>query len=166
MDLLVSEGVELNCSDRWGGTPLADAVRHGHRQCAMQLYSAGATLGYDESKASGELCELAREGDIEGIRLLIDCGINAGAADYDLRTMLHLAASMGHKHIIDYLAMKKCMNLAVKDRWGGTALDDAIREGHNKVAEGLAGYYRVMEHSAQPQMYLSVKSADQSVKST
>lgn len=51
-------------------------------------------------------------------------------------------------------------------RCAGTALDDAIREGHNKVAEGLAGYYRVMEHSAQPQMYLSMKSADQSVKST
>ena len=119
MSLLLNEKVNLNCSDRWGGTPLADAVRHGHRQVAMELYRSGATLGYDEGKASGELCELARVGDIEGIRLLVDCGIDAGAADYDLRTVVHLAASMGHKHIVDYLAMKKCMNLAVKDRWGG-----------------------------------------------
>lgn len=46
----------------------------------------------------------------------------------------------------------------------GTALDDAVREGHNKVAEGLAGYYRVMDHSVQ--MDQSVKSAkvDQSLR--
>mgnify|MGYP001217910321 CR=1 FL=1 len=119
MKLLVNEGVKLDTVDRWGGTPLGDAVRHGHRQCATELYSLGASLGYDESKASAELCELARGGDIEGIRLLIDCGIDAGAADYDQRTVVHLAASMGHKHIIDFLAMKKCMNLAAKDRWGG-----------------------------------------------
>ena len=42
----------------------------------------------------------------------------------------------------------------------GTALDDAIREGHNKVAEGLAGYYRVMEHSVDTQMPQSVKLDD------
>jgi len=146
--VLLDAGAEVNPVDRWGGTPLADAVRHGHRQCAMELYKAGARLGFDESKASGELCELARTGDIEGIRLLIDCGVDVAAADYDQRTVVHLAASMGHKHIVDFLAMKKCMDLAVKDRWGGTALDDAVREGHNKLEEALRSYYRVGGNSA------------------
>ena len=160
MDLLINVGVNVNAEDRWGGTPLADAVHNGHRQCATELFSKGARLGFDEGKASGELCELAKDGDIEGIRLLIDCGIDAGACDYDGRSVIHLAASMGHKHIVDFLAMKKCMNLAVKDRWGGTALDDAIREGHDKVAEGLAGYYRVMEYTVRMDESINSKLDD------
>jgi len=144
--LLISHGVEPNSIDRWGGTPLADAVRHHHRQCAMELVRVGGKLCYDEAKASSELCELARAGDIEGIRLLIDCGIDMGAADYDGRTVVHLAASLGHKHIVDFLAMRKCMDLASKDRWGGTALDDAKREGHTKLEEALRSYFRVLEH--------------------
>jgi len=147
MRVLLAADAEVNLADRWGGTPLADAVKNGHRQCAMELYEAGARLGFDESKASGELCELARTGDIEGIRLLVDCGIDAGAADYDQRTALHLAASMGNKHIVDFLYMKKCMDITVKDRWGGTALDDAVREGHNKLEEALRSYYRVLRSS-------------------
>ena len=141
---LLNNNVEVNHLDRWGGSALADAVRHGHRQCAVELHRAGGKLMYDEVRASSELCEAARRGDLETIKLLLDCGINGDAADYDQRTMLHLAASMGHKHIVDYLAMRRCVTLTSKDRWGGTPLDDAIREKHNQLAEALHAYYKVL----------------------
>lgn len=64
-------------------------------------------------------------------------------ADYDQRTVTHLAASVGHKHIVDYLAMHRCVDVASKDRWGATALDDAIREGHMKLAESMVSYFQV-----------------------
>ena len=47
-----------------------------------------------------------------------------------------------------HAGLTSCQSLT-RASYAGTALDDAIREGHNKVAEGLAGYYRVMEHGVQ-----------------
>ena len=40
-------------------------------------------------------CELARQGDVDRIKLLLLAGCNVNAADYDKRTCLHLAASEG-----------------------------------------------------------------------
>ena len=77
------------------GTPLADAVRHGHQEAVRLLVSSGAQLGYDEVRMSGELCELARCGDVYRVELLLFAGCRPDAADYDLRTCLHLAASEG-----------------------------------------------------------------------
>ena len=49
--------------------------------CADQLREAGGELGYDELTASGELCENARRGDVESVKMLLKCGININAAD-------------------------------------------------------------------------------------
>ena len=146
-ELLSSKRVEINHLDRWGSSALSDAVSHGHRQCAMELRKAGALLKYDDNRASGELCQHAREGNLESIKLLVDCGIQVAAADYDGRTVIHLAASNGHKHIVDFLAMRRCVDLTLRDRWGGSALDDAVREKHTLLAESLAAYYRANGHS-------------------
>ena len=64
-------------------------------------------------------------------------------ADYDRRTVTHLAASLGHSHIVDYLAMRRYVDFSAKDRWGATALDDAVREGWTKLAETMMAYSRV-----------------------
>ena len=52
----------------------------------------GGVLNWAEDKAAGEMCELARVGDIERLQLLLDVGCNANAADYDARTCVHLGA--------------------------------------------------------------------------
>jgi len=140
---LLTHGADANRSDRWNGTALADAVRHGHRQCAVELRKAGGELAFDEARTSRELNGLARAGDLEGIKLLIECGADAKAADYDRRTVTHLAASLGHSHIVDYLAMRRYVDFSAKDRWGATALDDAVREGYTKLAETMMAYSRV-----------------------
>lgn len=161
---LLSHGVSVNNVDRWGGSPLADAVRHGHRQAAVELRKHGAELMYDEMKASGDLCEFARLGDLENIKLLYDCGIAMHSADYDGRTVVHLAASVGHKHIVDYLAMKRCVNLALKDRWGGTALDDAVREKHTQLAETLFHFYRANGHVEEIEQHMDLLKVVSEVK--
>eukprot|EP00965_Chrysotila_dentata_P152107 5025928-Pleurochrysis_carterae.AAC.1 len=82
---LVKSGGDVNVRDRWGGTPLRDAVREGHTHCAVLLRDSHAELMLDESDASGMLCEYARLGDLEKIRLLLSCGIDVNAKDYDSR---------------------------------------------------------------------------------
>ena len=53
---------------------------------AELLRSKGGELLYSESKASGDLCEFAREGDTKSVKMLLACGCSANAADYDKRT--------------------------------------------------------------------------------
>ena len=62
--------------------------------------SGGATLSFEESRAAGELCELARSGDLEKVKLLLSGGCEPDSCDYDRRTCLHLASSVGNHHIV------------------------------------------------------------------
>ena len=78
-------------------------MREGHTKVAKLIRDKGGELMWDEGKESGELCELARAGDLERVQLLLDSGCNANAADYDKRTCLHLAASTGNLHIVEKL---------------------------------------------------------------
>ena len=104
---------------RWGGTPLRDAVRHGHEKIARVLKEHGGTLGFTEQEASGELCELARRGSLDVLKLMLQAGAQVDAADYDQRTCLHLAASEGNLPIIEYLTAVAKASTDAKDRWGG-----------------------------------------------
>ena len=97
---LLEAGGELSLLDHWEGTPLSDAVRQGHRDIANRLIEGGATLSFEESRAAGELCELARSGDLEKVKLLLSGGCAPDSCDYDKRTCLHLASSVGNHHIV------------------------------------------------------------------
>ena len=58
VELLVAHGANVNSLDRWGGTPVRDAVKNGHDKLSRYLLDLGGTLGFDEVTASSELCEL------------------------------------------------------------------------------------------------------------
>ena len=47
------------------------------------------------SDAAGTLCQLAADGKVEKLRLLLSLGIDPNVADYDKRTPLHTASSEG-----------------------------------------------------------------------
>ena len=42
---LLVAGAQVNMKDRWAGTPLDDALRHNHDECAKALRSAGGAIG-------------------------------------------------------------------------------------------------------------------------
>ena len=121
---------------RWGNTALSEAVREGHKKVAEVLYEKGGKLMWSEDKAAGELCEFARNGDLERIKILAMCGCPINSADYDGRTCLHLAASVGNKLIVTAL-LEAGSDLNFQDRWGGTPLSDAVREGHREISHDL-----------------------------
>ena len=105
---------------------------------AETLHKRGGSLEFSELEAAGELCGRAMQGDVQRIKLLLDLGCSPNAADYDKRTVLHVAASEGHKNIVaDLLGRKANVNWQAIDRWGGTPLQDAEREGHMHVVEML-----------------------------
>jgi len=136
VEALLKEGAEVNVRDRWGGTPLADAIRQGAERVVDILLGAKGQLGYTEAQTASVLCEYAKEGRKEAITQLLKSGGNVDACDYDKRTSLHLAASEGNDQIVSAL-LERGATINVKDRWGGTPLRDAVREGHIKVVRLL-----------------------------
>eukprot|EP00494_Astrolonche_serrata_P023769 UN24027 len=89
----------------------------------------------------------ASEGDVNEVRALKAEGFDLFAHDYDRRTALHLAASEGQYSVVKYICkMAKITSrsstqiidrISSPDRWGRTALDDAISGRHKKVIKCL-----------------------------
>ena len=136
IEFLVANKADVNVIDRWNNTPLDDAVKYVRELAAKLLYDHGGKLNLDF--ASGALCEAAAEGDLLRLRLLAENGTDVRAGDYDRRTALHLASAEGQLVSVDFLLSSKA-ELNYKDRWGGTALDDALSGGHLECAKLLIG---------------------------
>jgi glutaminase len=151
----------LNKEDRWKGTPLDDAKQYGHVSCVKILEYAGATVQGKRqvhapehlrkatpSEDGPEAISAGSRGDLDQLVKLRARGVDVSFDhhDYDLRTPLHLAASNGHLSCVKYLIYQAQKLLRTSDmakatdRWGNTALDDAIREGHTAVQEFLLKY--------------------------
>jgi ammonium transporter Rh len=124
---LISRKVNVNCEDRWGNTPLREALRANHSECVKVLKQAGATMG-ETSDIDSEIIRAASSNDVKGLQALIDAGGDVNCKDYDLRTPLHVAVSDGRKEAVIYL-LSKGANPNALDRWDNTPLSDAMRVG-------------------------------------
>lgn len=95
----------------------------------------------NETKIRGVMaaCDAASKGDLTELERLNAQGVNFNDSDYDLRTPIHLAASEGQGDVVKYFIAKK-INGSPKDRWGGTPLSDAKREGHQAITALLKKY--------------------------
>ena len=82
-----------------------------------------------------ELCESAKNGDLDYLRKLFNKGIDMSQKDYDGRTALHLASSEGHSKVVDFLVTIAKVDIKPIDRWGNSPLDDAVK---NKFTEIVA----------------------------
>ena len=78
-------------------------------------------------------CYLASQGELEQLQFMYLQNFDLNQADYDGRTPLHLACCENKLEIVKFLIENCGCDINVKDRWGNTPLDDAIREGHNNI---------------------------------
>ena len=73
--LIVEAGVEVSPVDRWGGTPLDDAIRTRHEEAVSFLLSHGGRKGLTAmDHAQSDLCDAASKGDLSLLRELVERG--------------------------------------------------------------------------------------------
>jgi len=138
MYLLEELNLGASPQDRWGGTPLDDAIRSKSDEVVEFLLSKGARKGLTAmDHAQTDLCDAASKGDIGLLRELIERGHNASTGDYDRRTPLHLAASENHLDVVVFLVNEARVDHSPVDRWGNSPLDDALRSKHTETVAYL-----------------------------
>jgi glutaminase len=117
---------------------------HNYDSPVSQSGKKDARAGRIEARASrvNELIWAASKGDLSAIQRKCQLGADIGAADYDRRTPLHLAAAEGQVEIVRFFAERHAagdrgVDISPRDRWGGTPLDDAYFHGHPDIIEVL-----------------------------
>ena len=62
-------------TDRWGATPLDDALRGGHEAVSSYLHAWQEEMSFGHRQRLGaaefDLCDAASRGDVEGLRHLV-----------------------------------------------------------------------------------------------
>ncbi|KAJ1378994.1 Serine-threonine/tyrosine-protein kinase, catalytic domain [Sesbania bispinosa] len=107
--------------------------------------------GAGEGSVSGaldpsvRLMYLANEGDLEGIKELLDGGSDVNFRDIDGRTALHVAACHRRTDVVDLL-LQRGAEVDPRDRWGSTPLADALYYKNHDVVKLLE------KHGAKPPM--------------
>jgi len=125
---LITKGVNVNCEDRFGNTPLREALRGNHGEIAKMLREAGAKMGQASAEIDGEVMRCAAANDVQKLSQLLDSGASANCKDYDGRTPLHIAVAEGHSECVQLL-LSKGADCNAPDRWQNTPLSEAMRSG-------------------------------------
>jgi potassium channel len=132
---LDQQGLNINQVDKFGNTPLREALKNDKMDVAEYLWKHGAKLKLPTSKCAQLLCTLANRGKLEQLKAYIEFGgIDPCVADYDQRTALHLACSEGNLEIAKYL-LSKGAKIEQKDRFGNNAMDCAIMSKNEELIE-------------------------------
>lgn len=98
-------GADVNLKDRWGKSPLQISIKRNNPHVVKILQKSDASL--DSSEAESDLFEAASTGNVEVMDILITNGVLVDVMDYDLRTPLHIAASMNQLTSINFLLSRK-----------------------------------------------------------
>uniref|UniRef100_A0ACD5ZRR3 Uncharacterized protein n=1 Tax=Avena sativa TaxID=4498 RepID=A0ACD5ZRR3_AVESA len=112
--------------DKFGSTPLMEAVKQGHDRVATLLFTKGAKLNLEN--AGSRLCMAVSKGDSEFIQGALAYGADPNSKDYDHRNPLHIAAAEG-LYMMAKLLVDAGASVFATDRRGTTPLDEARESG-------------------------------------
>eukprot|EP00879_Flechtneria_rotunda_P017633 GHRR01018484.1.p1 GENE.GHRR01018484.1~~GHRR01018484.1.p1 ORF type:complete len:322 (+),score=149.17 GHRR01018484.1:57-1022(+) len=153
---LLAAGGNPNVKDSAGRSPLLEAAMNGSTDIQAALMAAGAKLNLPSTEEAALLSNVLHMGRHDQLLALLKAGANPAAADYDSRTPLHIAASLGDVEALCLLASAVAdasierlteIDWEAKDRRGDTPVQEALRAGHQEAADFL----REMERQQQQQ---------------
>jgi len=134
---LMAKGANVQAVDRFGGTPMDDALAARRSEIVRLLAQAGGQLAQKTEELAAQLIKAASVGHTDRLRdILENSDVSPGVADYDNRTALHLAAAHGEGAAVAYL-LSRGADPRAEDRFGRTPVDQAREGGHAALAAEL-----------------------------
>ncbi|KAL3968956.1 hypothetical protein ACER0C_028913 [Sarotherodon galilaeus] len=101
---LLSHGASVHAKDRYGDTPLCNAVRFRRKEVVKLLRKTGAHFSRHELEEAGtEMCSLAANGDMDGLEIWSLAGADLNQPGYDGQTAVQVAQAIGKKDVVAFL---------------------------------------------------------------
>uniref|UniRef100_A0A3B5M233 Ankyrin repeat and sterile alpha motif domain containing 1B n=1 Tax=Xiphophorus couchianus TaxID=32473 RepID=A0A3B5M233_9TELE len=133
------KGVNVNCTDSSGYTPLHHASLNGHREVVLKLLQSEASPNLADSKGCFPLHLAAWRGDVDIVRILIHHGPSHGRVNqqnHERETPLHCAAQYGHTDVVSVL-LQELTDPTMRNNRQETPLDLAALYGRLQVVRML-----------------------------
>ncbi|XP_028811215.1 ankyrin repeat and sterile alpha motif domain-containing protein 1B isoform X2 [Denticeps clupeoides] len=137
--LSIWRGLNVNCADSSGYTPLHHASLNGHRDVVLKLLQYEASTNVADSKGCFPLHLAAWRGDMEIVRLLMHHGpshCRVNEQNHEKETALHCAAQYGHSEVVSVL-LQELTDPTMRNSRGETPLDLAALYGRLQVVRML-----------------------------
>lgn len=129
LKILLRAKASVNLGTNDGTTPLHLAAANGHYECTQLLVEKNARVEEKDHSGRTPLWR-AVVGNHESVtRLLLQNKADCNAKAPSKRSILHRAATFGFTSIARLLLENRA-SLESKDKWGGTPLDQAIKQKH------------------------------------
>jgi len=136
VEQLLRWGACVHVTDRFGNTPLMEAIKANNTKVAMLLIKTGSQIKVVAAQLAPILCNYAAEGKVEQILLFHRAGADVFVGDYDSRTAIHVAASLGQQAVLKVLIQianesnNPLEKINIKDVFCNPPLADALRSRH------------------------------------
>uniref|UniRef100_A0A7N9AZ86 Ankyrin repeat and sterile alpha motif domain containing 1B n=1 Tax=Mastacembelus armatus TaxID=205130 RepID=A0A7N9AZ86_9TELE len=133
------KGLNVNCTDSSGYTPLHHASLNGHRDVVLKLLQFEASTNVADSKGCFPLHLAAWRGDVDIVRILIHHGpshCRVNQQNHEKETALHCAAQYGHSEVVSVL-LQELTDPTMRNSQQETPLDLAALYGRLEVVRML-----------------------------
>ncbi|XP_035388948.1 60 kDa lysophospholipase isoform X3 [Electrophorus electricus] len=101
---LLGQGATVYAKDRYGDTPLQNAVRFRHKDVVELLRKTGAHFSREELEGVGtELCSLAANCDLEGLEIWYLAGADLTTSSFNGQMPIEVAMQAGHDEMVQFL---------------------------------------------------------------
>ncbi|XP_076014961.1 ankyrin repeat and sterile alpha motif domain-containing protein 1B [Genypterus blacodes] len=133
------KGLNVNCTDSTGYTPLHHASLNGHREVVLKLLQFEASTNASDSKGCFPLHLAAWRGDVDIVRILIHHGpshCRVNQQNHERETALHCAAQYGHSEVVSVL-LQELTDPTMRNSRQETPLDLAALYGRLQVVRML-----------------------------
>ena len=128
--LLIEKGVECNCKNRFGWSPLHSAAEHGNEEIIRLLIESAAYVNRKDKIGKTPLYVAISNGKIDACNLLVSLGADPKTPTENNDTALHNASKNGYLDLIKLFFDKGAIGSVENDKGetpASVAKDDVVR---------------------------------------